>query len=290
MRNYLIFILISIFAGGLSTVAADEISYAPPIHDAAWQTQGDILKCSLSQAIPNFGKAEFDSYAGGRITLSFIMQREYPLRGGHAVLLVQPPVWRSNYPVRQLAATSMDPSHTAVVFERDIALRALYELERGMSPTLAFRDLADQRDEVVVSVNSVRMKDALSEFYACTGKLHPDSFEDVHFRSIWFDPDQIELDPKYRAELDRMLAYAAIDKSVTHVVLKGYTDDRGTMQYNEELSQMRVNAVRNYLVDRGMDEKMIAMVYFGERISTYENSSAKGRAKNRRVDIELQRR
>jgi outer membrane protein OmpA-like peptidoglycan-associated protein len=250
-----------------------------------------VLKCSLSQSIPRFGKAEFNSFAGGRVTLSFLMRREYPLAGGaRAVLLVQPPAWRSNYPVRQLAATQLQPHPKSVVFERDIALRALYELERGMSPTLSFRDLADQRDRMVISLNSVRMKSALETFQACTGQLHPDSFEDVRFRSVWFGPDQIELDPKYRSELDRMLAYAKVDQSVTHIVIKGYADARGTFQYNEELSQMRAKAVRNYLVDRGFRNDNIAMVFFGERYAKFDNKSAKGRAKNRRVDIELQRR
>ena len=270
---------------GVLPAAGGERDFYAPIHDAGWTTSGDVLRCTLSQEIPNFGKVVFTSYAGGNFTLMYNLEREKPVRPvQRAVLRAEPPPWKQNIRASDITTTTLVPGKSAIIFGRVPALRALYELEKGMAPTLRFADWVDARDQMSITTTSVRLKDALQEFQTCSGNLYPDGFEDVNRRVMYFPPDNIELNPKYYEDLNRIAGYVKVDKAVTRVVVKGYADDRGTAQYNEELSQMRVDTIRSYLMDHGVDESKLVSVYFGKM-----KSKAGGRQQDRRVEIELLR-
>lgn len=272
-----------LFLLGVLPAAGGERDFYAPMHQAGWTTSGDVLKCTLSQEIPNFGRVEFSSYAGGNFTLMYDLEREKPVRPVQkAVLRAEPPPWKQNIRASDITTTTLVPGKQAIVFSRVPALRALYELEKGMAPTLHFADWVDARDQVSVTTTSVRLKEALHEFQVCSGNLHPDGFEDVNRRIIYFKPDNIELNAKYYDELKRIASYVKVDPAVKRVVVKGYADDRGTPQYNEELSQMRVDTIRDYLSEHGVSDSKLVSVYFGEL-----KSKAGGRRQDRRVEIEL---
>lgn len=268
---------------GVLPAAGGERDFYAPIHKAGWTTSGDVLKCTLSQEIPNFGKVEFSSYAGGNFTLMYDLEREKPVRPVQRVVLrAEPPMWRQNLRASDITSTTLVPGKKAIIFGRVPALRALYELEQGMAPTLHFADWVDARDQISVTTTSVRLKEALHNFQVCSGNLHPDGFEDVNQRDFYFKPDNIELNAKYYDDLNRIASYVKVDPSVTRILIKGYADNRGTPQYNEELSQMRVDTVRDYLLDHGVKESKLVSVYFGDM-----RAKPGGRKKDRRVEIEL---
>lgn len=271
-----------LLTGPLLVFAAERHFYAP-IHDAAWTTSGNILKCTLSQELPNFGRANFNAYAGGNVTLVYELAREKPVRPVQkAVLRSEPPHWKQNISSHDIKTMPISPGKDAIIFSRDAALRALYELEQGMAPTLHFEDWVDARDHLRVTMSSVRLKDAMTRFQQCSSNLHPKGFEDVNRRVFYFRPDNIELNAKYYADLDHIAAYLKVDPGVKRVVIKGYADQRGTPQYNEELSQMRVDSVRNYLLDLDIPEDMLVAIYFGEM-----RTKGRLRDSDRRVELEL---
>ena len=279
------YILLPFLLLGVLPVGAGERHFYAPIHDAGWNTTGNILQCSLSQELPNFGRVVFNSYAGGNFTLVYELAREKPVQPVQkAVLRSEPPHWKQNIASRDITTASILPGRDAIIFGRDGALRALYELEQGMAPTLHFEDWVDARDHLRVTMSSVRLKDAMTSFQQCSGKLHPQGFEDVNRRVFYFQPDNIELNARYYDDLNLIAAYMKVDPAVKRVVIKGYADERGTPQYNEELSQMRVDAVRNHLLDLDIPEDKLVSIYFGEMQS-------KGRLKDtdRRVELELLR-
>ena len=262
---------------------AGERHFYAPIHNAAWTTSGNILKCTLSQELPNFGRVNFNAYAGGNFTLVYELAREKPVKPVQkAVLRSEPPHWKQNVASRDIKTMPISPGKDAIIFSRDAALRALYDLEQGMAPTLHFEDWVDATDHLRVSMSSVRLKDAMTSFQLCSGKLHPKGFEDVNRRVFYFRPDKIDLNASYYADLNHIAAYLKVDPSVKRVVLKGYADERGTPQYNEELSQMRVDAVRNYLLDQDIAEDKLVTIYFGEL-----QSKGRLRDSDRRVELEL---
>ena len=106
--------------------------------------------------------------------------------------------------------------------------------------------------------------------------------------SVLFTSDQSTLMPGSQSRLDQVAA-ALIASSPRSVVVEGFTDSQGTDQYNIDLSQRRAEAVRDYLVQRGVDAASIQAHGIGEARPVADNTTAEGRANNRRVEIILQR-
>lgn len=71
------------------------------------------------------------------------------------------------------------------------------------------------------------------------------------------------------------------------VEVQGHTDSRGSDSYNLDLSQRRAEAVRKYLIDRGVDKSRLIAVGYGEGTPIETNNTSRGRASNRRVEFLL---
>ncbi len=71
------------------------------------------------------------------------------------------------------------------------------------------------------------------------------------------------------------------------IILTGHTDSEGDEFYNMKLSEARVNAVKRYLIGQGISERRIKAVYYGETMPLMDNSTEYGRARNRRVEINI---
>lgn len=75
------------------------------------------------------------------------------------------------------------------------------------------------------------------------------------------------------------------DNPTLRVSVEGHTDSVGTHAYNMKLSQRRATSVRGYMVSQGIDGARIRTEAYGETHPIAANSSAEGRAQNRRVEI-----
>lgn len=69
------------------------------------------------------------------------------------------------------------------------------------------------------------------------------------------------------------------------ITVEGHTDNQGTAQSNLELGQHRAESVRDYLVSRGVESQRIKAVGIGQARPVTDNTTAEGRANNRRVEI-----
>jgi Outer membrane protein and related peptidoglycan-associated (lipo)proteins len=74
---------------------------------------------------------------------------------------------------------------------------------------------------------------------------------------------------------------------VEMVIATGHTDSIGTEAYNQKLSERRANAVKAYLVSKGVPASKITTLGKGETQPVATNKTKEGRAKNRRVDVEF---
>lgn len=107
----------------------------------------------------------------------------------------------------------------------------------------------------------------------------------VTFRSdMLFDVDSAILKPGSYDELDRV-ATVLRKYPQTRIRIEGHTDSTGSEQYNQSLSERRAMAVRDALVQRGVDPRRIETVGFGESRPIASNSTEAGRQLNRRVSI-----
>lgn len=73
------------------------------------------------------------------------------------------------------------------------------------------------------------------------------------------------------------------------IKVNGHTDSRGTDVHNQQLSQARAESVRNYLVSQGVEDGMVKAFGQGESQPIAGNTTAEGRADNRRVEIVVDR-
>ncbi len=86
--------------------------------------------------------------------------------------------------------------------------------------------------------------------------------------------------------IERAIDILYADKKA-EVVLSGHTDDEGDEYQNMVLSQARIEVVRKYMINQGIDEKRIRSVAYGETMPLENNTTAEGKQLNRRVEINI---
>jgi outer membrane protein OmpA-like peptidoglycan-associated protein len=101
---------------------------------------------------------------------------------------------------------------------------------------------------------------------------------------VLFDTAKYTLKPEAREKLAKvsgiLLAYPDLK-----VQVEGYTDNVGSEAYNQTLSQQRADAVRDYLVSQGVQPGNVTSTGYGLTNPVADNSTAAGRAQNRRVNL-----
>ncbi len=106
----------------------------------------------------------------------------------------------------------------------------------------------------------------------------------VNMSDVLFDTGKYTLKPAAREKLAKvsgiLLAYPGLKLQV-----EGYTDNVGGETYNQTLSEKRAQAVGDYLVSQGVQEANLTATGFGEADPVADNSTAAGRAQNRRVQM-----
>jgi len=126
-----------------------------------------------------------------------------------------------------------------------------------------------------VNLNAVNIEKAIEE-----GQTY--SFPDLLFG---YDSDDVNTG--FYGELDQIAS--ALNESGTSIIVAGHTDNQGSDTYNEDLSQRRAEAVKTYLVSRGIDAAKIQAIGYGESQPVSDNSTKEGQAQNRRVEIVFKR-
>ena len=94
------------------------------------------------------------------------------------------------------------------------------------------------------------------------------------------------LKPAGKASLDELVSKLG-DMNLEVIIAVGHTDAIGTDAYNQKLSIRRAEAVKAYLVSRGIEANRVYTEGKGERQPIADNRTKEGRAKNRRVEIEV---
>ena len=106
--------------------------------------------------------------------------------------------------------------------------------------------------------------------------------------SVLFASAKWELLPAAQMKLNEVATALTQEDPTSKMVVEGHTDSQGAASYNQDLSQHRAQAVRDYLVTRGIASDRISAQGFGPTRSVGDNASPEGRANNRRVEIVVQ--
>ena len=102
----------------------------------------------------------------------------------------------------------------------------------------------------------------------------------------FFDFDKAVLKAEGKAKLDDLVGKVK-GISLEVIIAVGHTDSVGTDAYNQKLSVRRAEAVKAYLVSKGIEKNRVYTEGKGEKQPVADNKTKEGRAKNRRVEIEV---
>ncbi len=105
------------------------------------------------------------------------------------------------------------------------------------------------------------------------------------YHGVFFDFDESTIKPEFLPLFDNAVFVLNQNSDLT-VEIQGHTDDVGTEEYNLELSEKRAQAVKDYLVEKGIDPARLTVKGFGKSNPAEDNDTEEGRAYNRRVYFE----
>ncbi|MGB3608337.1 OmpA family protein [Psychroserpens sp.] len=103
---------------------------------------------------------------------------------------------------------------------------------------------------------------------------------------VYFDTNKSNINTASQTTLNK-LAGVFQEYPDTNILVVGHTDSVGDESYNMTLSKNRANAVTNYLTNKGLSSGRFTTNWFGETQPKYDNTTAEGRAKNRRVNVAI---
>ncbi len=109
---------------------------------------------------------------------------------------------------------------------------------------------------------------------------------ELSFSDLLFDTDSDVINAAFYDELDNVAAAAR--SSNNNIKVAGHTDNQGSEEYNLSLSQRRAEAVKAYLVQRGIPEYRITTTGYGESQPVSDNDTEEGRRLNRRVVLRFE--
>lgn len=260
--------------------------YGASEHESSWKSSSTTLRCALSHDIPVYGEALFEQVAGQDLQFRLKVKQK-PHKTGMARLISSAPAWRHEVLERDLGQVGYIVGAEPIKLPTVLSRRVLLELERGMFPTFNFRDWADGRDEVQVAISSVNLRAALGDFRDCVSGMLPFSFKHVRSSALYYRSGQITVGDKEKKRLDELVRYLNADPAVKTITISAYTDSIGYRYINKQVSRRRAEAVRDYIVSQGVAKSKFKIRAYGETRPRASNRTAKGRAKNRLVEVKL---
>ena len=182
----------------------------------------------------------------------------------------------------QQAAQLRDQAETAKAKSEEEAEVAKQQAQVARNDaTLAQQKAEEYRKQREEELN--RLQTALSQI-ADTRRTAMGLVMTLGSKSIRFDFDKSDVRPENREVLSRIAGVLIALKGYS-IYVYGYTDDIGTQEYNLKLSQRRAEAVRDYLVQAGLDPNIISNKGFGKSDPRVRGEGPDARAINRRVEI-----
>lgn len=107
----------------------------------------------------------------------------------------------------------------------------------------------------------------------------------VEFNSaVLFGFDQSNLSNEAKTNLDK-LVQVLDGYPDTDIEIQGHTDSKGSLTYNQALSERRASAVASYLISKNLSVDRLTVIGYGETLPKYQNETEEDRAQNRRVEF-----
>ncbi len=288
MRKLLFTFCIIIWS--LNSFASATRVYMSPMEQSRWKmTSNTVLRCEIEHVIPQFGKAVFYQESGRKLRLKVLSDHRYKKDMDISFRSVTAN-WKGIQTEANLATLKTSGGNPFVRIVSNAARQAYFELQQGYQPTLFFNDEEAGFNAVSVILSTVNFREIENEFGECLTRLYPYNFDDIKHARVHFDfDDEFPTIDEEEKALAKLLDYLKVDDSVKTIYISGHTDYKGTECYNDSLSARRAWYVYDYLVQSGVDPSMLRMEFKGESSPLVKGKDDISRAKNRRVEVILQK-
>lgn len=110
--------------------------------------------------------------------------------------------------------------------------------------------------------------------------------QSIVLNNIYFEVGKANLNTSFSSDLSKLIQFLK-DNPDTRLEIQGHTDNTGSNALNAKLSQTRANSVVNHLTKNGIDNNRLSAIGFGQSLPVASNTTAEGRAKNRRVVMKV---
>jgi OOP family OmpA-OmpF porin len=114
----------------------------------------------------------------------------------------------------------------------------------------------------------------------------PSSEKVTYAADAFFDFNKADLKPEAKAKLDDLVSKTK-EINLEVIIAVGHTDSIGGDAYNDKLSVKRAESIKTYLTSKGVEANRVYTEGKGKKQPVADNKTAEGRAKNRRVEIEV---
>ena len=289
VKRGLLYASLVMFMASTAQLQASYKTYEAELDISQWQLDGNPLGCRLSHQVPYYGKAEFSQQGGRKQALGFALGYKRHKITATRVASVRSisPAWLPQQTSRELGEVKINPGNPIIQTGSLASWRLLNELEVGRFPTFSYQEFADPQDQVSVALSAVGFKPAYDRFLDCLNSLVAYDLNQLRKMTLHFDFDKARVKTGDRPKLEALANYIKYDTGIEVVFISGYTDSKGSHNYNQKLSAKRIASVQNILSLDGVDSARFKTFAFGENNPVASNRKAAGRAKNRRVYIRI---
>jgi len=267
---------------------AEAMRFEAGFDQSSWESESSIFECRMSQMVPQYGQVVFYRRAGERQQF-FLDTKSVFFKRGRGSLQITGPVWKPRSAVTNLGYIDVVESKRPVTLGPKLAERIMAELGKGQQVVITRKPWYGDNESLSVAFNSMNYRPVYDDYIGCVSSLLPVNFDQVERTTLYFGGSKETLSKQQKASLDKVVVYAKADSEVTTYYIDGHTDSRGIMAENLELSKKRAEQVAEYLLRAGLDKDKIQIRWHGERYPVASNSTAKGRAVNRRVTVRLEK-
>lgn len=108
----------------------------------------------------------------------------------------------------------------------------------------------------------------------------------IVLKNVFFETAKFELKQESKAELNKLYEFLRVNDQIK-VEFDGHTDNQGSEAINKKLSEDRAGAVRQYLIEKGIEGSRLTAKGFGSSQPIASNETEEGRAKNRRTELRI---
>ena len=291
----LMFFRLSLLAFSLA-FSVQELSAAPivtPLDRVQWAYQGDNFNCRLSTRVDNFGGISLEQKAGYALKIkpSSVLYHDEIIsyRLGRSAApwslksLPKSQWFHALQPVGQTKQPQEKSSQKSHITSGVAEL--LQALQQGVwgHINLVFAD----EQQVHLVLPAVSRGETFEQFYACLTELAPYSYEQVRDRNFYFDANEYLLSEQQQRQMKLTARYIEMAGDIGKLLIDGHSDSSGSLADNLRLSQQRADDLYTHLLEAGVDPGLIEVRSHGDRYPLADNSTAKGRQQNRRVNLRI---